>query len=167
MSLGYPMIWLTGLSWPYDVKWLHHINTPDGANIHTFNFFLLHSLFCRALQLCSLGNLDHAVLSINISLDSSIRHEPPIHKTSFCHQHAEWDSFSRFFFALPHWMKSLGYLCLIRFLLGRSWHMIAIDAILCPVVIVANVSSSRLSWCPLRYRIVSHKFWFLRLLAAL
>lgn len=127
-------------------------------------FFLLLSLSCRALKLCSLGNLDHSVFSINISFDSSIRHEPPIHETSFCHQHAEWDSFSRFFFALPHWVKSLGFLCLWRFFLGRSRHMIAI---LCPVVIVANVSSSRLSCCLLRYRIVCHKFWFLWLLAAL
>lgn len=37
-----------------------------------------------------LGNLDHTVVAIDISFQSTIKQELPMHKTSFRYQHADW-----------------------------------------------------------------------------
>lgn len=104
-------------------KWLKLSNVTDVASIQTFNFFIVQSLSqivdfptrfpnnfdqhasllglffnyspssCKASQHCPLSNLYHAIVSVDISFRSSIKKKLPIHKTSFCDQHIDWDLF--------------------------------------------------------------------------
>lgn len=58
------------------------------------NFCTLSSSFV----IYHLGSSDQTVVSVDISLGSSIRHEPPIHKTYFCYQRTDWDPFLDFLY---------------------------------------------------------------------
>lgn len=76
---------------------------------------------CRAWQLCTLGNSDHALVSVNISFDSISGHGHPIQKTSFWYQHFDWESFPDFLSNDPKNRKcllSLSQTLSLGFLLG-------------------------------------------------
>lgn len=51
---------------------------------------------CLTLQLCPLGNSDHAMVSTDIYFCSPISHEPPINKIRHCYEGADWGSFRDF-----------------------------------------------------------------------
>lgn len=102
----------------YHVAWLHLFNTIDTIAIQSFSIlilslkqstsrrfpnnsgqraslldlFLASSLDCFCvLQLYPLGNTDHAVVSVDIPFDLTVRHGPLIHKTYCCYQLTDWD----------------------------------------------------------------------------
>ncbi|CAE1168972.1 unnamed protein product [Acanthosepion pharaonis] len=114
----------------HHTMWLKNATT-DHAGIQTFNFSVSQSLTqivnfptrfafnregkaslldlcftsipesCSATQLCPLGNSDHAVVSVNISFNSTPCKEPPTTRTSFYYQRSDWDSFRDFLRDVP------------------------------------------------------------------
>ena len=103
--------------------WLKYSNGTNSSGIAAYNFSLSQSItqlvdfptrfpdrdnqtpslldlflssnpnVCNASVLSPLGNSDHAVVNVDISLSSKAAQESPVHRTLYSYHQGDWDSF--------------------------------------------------------------------------
>ena len=111
--------------------WLKYSNGTNSSGIAAYNFSLSQSLtqlvdfptrfpdrddqtpslldlflssnpnVCNASVLSPLGNSDHAVVNVDISLSSKAAQESPVHRTLYSYHQGDWDSFRDFLRDIP------------------------------------------------------------------
>ena len=104
-------------------EWLPFSHTTSSSGINTYNFAISHSLtqlvdsptrtpdrndqepslldlflssnpdICKTSTSCPLGNSDHSVVNVAIDFNSSLTHDPPIHRQLFSYHRGDWDNF--------------------------------------------------------------------------
>ena len=111
--------------------WLKYSNDTNLSGINAYNFSLSQSLtqlvdfptrfpdrddhrpslldlfltsnpnICNISCLSPLGNSDHAVVNVDISLSSKAAQESPVHRTLYSYHQGDWDSFRDFLRDIP------------------------------------------------------------------